>query len=398
MRILLVHNSYRSGSPGGEDKAFQAERDALNAAGHDVVVYSRSNDEFFCQDLSQKLHAASSMLFPRVVGREISKVIDTFDPQVVHVHNVFPLIGVAGYMAASRRAIPVFQTLHNYRWSCTAATHFYQNSVCNDCAPQRFRAAISKRCYRDSAVASWIASKFNQRVWRAWQDPRSVYRFVALTEFMARRLINAGIAPTRVTVKPNGVRLAANYSSVPKDSARREPFVVFSGRLSSEKGLMTLVDAWRRLPNIPLKIVGAGPLFEPLSRLVAREGLPIELLGHLRADVAQRVVARASLQVVPSEWFEGMPLVVLEAWAVGTPVLASRIGGLAEMITDGLNGRHFRPGDPVDLADKVQALMSDLSQCERLTIAGRKAIETRHSIAETVKALTSMYRTAIRCD
>jgi glycosyltransferase involved in cell wall biosynthesis len=386
VRILLIHNAYRSGSPGGEDIVFETERDLLVSAGHDVFVYRRSNDEVFGASISSKLRAGVSMLVPAVVERDVARAIIKCKPDVAHFHNVFPLIGTAGYAAAVQHSVPIVQTIHNYRWSCAAATHFFRGSVCTDCAPQRFRKAVIRRCYRDSRFASWAVGQSSERIWRTWQDRSIVRRFIALTSFMAQRLVEAGLPADRITVKPNCVTTPLAVQDEPK-----EKYVVYSGRLSVEKGLLTMLEAWRRLNGLPLKIIGDGPLFETIKGVIAKERLSIELLGYLPPKQAQQVVARAALQVVPSQWFEGMPLVVLEAWSLGTPVLVSNIGGLREMVSSELDGLHFEAGNPTDLVTKVEVLMSDPSRRRALALAGRKTVEGRCSAEETLRTLTEIY-------
>jgi glycosyltransferase involved in cell wall biosynthesis len=391
VKILLAHNAYRSSSPGGEDRVFETERDLLIAAGHEVSVYRRSNDEVFGASLSGKVRAGLSMLAPKIVARDITRLIGDFKPDVAHFHNVFPLIGAAGYEAAARQSVPVVQTIHNYRWSCAAATHFYRESVCTQCSPQHFRSAVVRRCYRNSTVASWAVGHSGERVWRLWQDRSVVRRFIALTSFMAKRLVDAGIAADRISIKPNCVIAPSVSADIPKQG-----YVVYSGRLSIEKGLLTLFEAWRRLPQTRLKVVGDGPLREQLSEMIRKDCLPIELLGYLPPSEAQKVVAHADLQVVPSQWFEGMPLVVLEAWSLGTAVLVSRIGGLREMVSSGVDGMNFEPGDPADLARQVHSLMSDRALRTRLAVAGREAVINRFSSDATLKSLTQIYSDVVR--
>jgi glycosyltransferase involved in cell wall biosynthesis len=208
---------------------------------------------------------------------------------------------------------------------------------------------------------------------------------------MAARLVEAGISAERVYVKPNCVSTSVRCSDVSK-----QDYVVYSGRLSVEKGLLTLFHAWRQLPQIPLKVIGDGPLRAELEAVVRQYHLPIQLLGYLPPLEAQKIVAAAKLQVVPSQWFEGMPLVVLEAWSLGTTVLASRIGGLGEMISDGVDGVLFKPGNSADLASQVQLLMSDSELRARLARAARDAVETRFSSHATLDSLTQVYSDVVR--
>jgi glycosyltransferase involved in cell wall biosynthesis len=394
VRILLVHNAYRSGSPGGEDRVFETEHAALAAAGHEVATYRRSNDEVFEGPWQHRLSALRMLFDPSVVHRQLSSLIRDFRPDVAHFHNVFPLIGVAGYRAAAAQGVPVVQTVHNYRWSCTAGFHFTRGAVCTRCTPRSYSSAVRLACYRDSRLASWSAGRANARMWRAWTRERLVDRFITLTPFMADRLVNAGVPRARVVIKPNAVDQPAISATISKGTFSKGRYVVFSGRLSVEKGLLTLLEAWRQLPDIPLKVIGDGPLSTTVAATLRRERLPVEMMGYLAPKAAQELVAGAALQVIPSQWFEGMPLVLLEAWALGTPVVASRIGGLSQMITPGVDGEYVEPGDAVGLAAVVRALMSDDSRRASLALAGRRSVERRYGMQQNIQALQTIYATA----
>lgn len=390
MKILLVHNRYRSGTPGGEDAVFDQQRKQLLAAGHEVVVYERLNDELYATNLRARFRALHALVFNSVITQEIRQLIDETQPDVVHAHNLFPLIRSALYDATLKTRTPLVQTLHNYRWSCAAATHYVRGQVCVRCSPMRYRHALLRRCYRQSSLWSWWVAKAHARMWQKGVVQGAVSQFLALTPFAANRLMAAGIAPHRVTICPNWVEEAP---AAPPDAS--PPYAVFSGRLAREKGVMTLLEAWRSLPDIELRIIGEGPMRHEMQAFIAQYDLPVKMLGYLPADVARGHVAAARLQIVPSEWFEGMPLVVLEAWAQRVPVLAARIGGLGGMIVDDEDGLLFEPQNSDALIGAVRRAWEDTEARDRWAKNGYRRALDQHAPLIGLARLEHVYQTAI---
>jgi glycosyltransferase involved in cell wall biosynthesis len=217
----------------------------------------------------------------------------------------------------------------------------------------------------------------------------SVARFIVMTEFSSRRLERFGIAADQIFIKPNFV----DFNAVVEQG--RQPFCLFAGRLSDEKGLWILLDAWRNLSDIPLKVVGEGPLGPALKEFCRNEGLSVEFLGmQSRSDVG-RLMQQARALIFPSLWFECMPLTVLEAWAAGAPVIASDLGAMSEMIKHGENGMLFRAGDSKDLVEKVRSLANDPGLAESISKSARAGVQVRHSKALNLSLLEDVYRQAI---
>lgn len=354
LKVLLVHNLYRSIAPGGEENVFRQERDLLQEAGVDVVCYTRCNDDVDEHDTAQVLQTAASMTWSRRSYAELAELVRRERPAVAHFHNTFPLISVSGYAACRDNGVPVVQTLHNYRIVCAVATFYRDGQVCELCHAGNPWPAVRHRCYRASAPASFAVAWMLWRNWRGGVYTSLVDRFIVMTQFSASRLAAAGVPPGRILIKPNFVRAPASVGASPSD------YAVFAGRLSAEKGLRTLLDAWRELPDVPLKILGDGPLMAEVLQRCRSESLPIEVLGMRPREEVLEIVARARMQVVPSACFEGaLPLVAIEAYACGVPVVASRLGSLQEMIDEGRTGLLFKPQDSADLARQVRRLQAD---------------------------------------
>lgn len=390
MKILLVHNYYRSGTPGGEDVVFDQERALLKGAGFEVVSYTRHNDEMQEGSLADALRVSAGLRRSRRTRRELGDVLARERPQIAHFHNTFPLISASGYEACLAARVPVVQTVHNYRQSCAAATHYREGSVCEACTPRNPWPAVRHRCYRDSVLGSWAVARMIAANARVGIDREGLIdRYIVLTEFAAGRLRDAGIAAERIVVKPNFIEIPAAVESSRKPFEL--PYAVFSGRLSREKGILTLITAWSRVEGLALKIIGDGPLRAEAERRAKASGLPIDFLGMMPRKQALDVVAGAFCQVIPSEWFEGMPMVALEAWALGVPVVAAKIGGLAEMIGEDRQGLGFRAGDADDLAARVNALCADAVLVSRLAERGREAADKCRA-ADTLSILEQVYR------
>lgn len=392
MKILLVHNYYRRGNPGGEDVVFDQEARLLREAGYSIATYTRSNDELRETRWVDRLNALEQLVRPAKATNELIKSVESFEPDVIHAHNIFPLIGDALFSVAATRNIPVVLTLHNYRLSCIAATHYRAGRVCEDCTFSSSWPGVRRGCYRGSRVASAAVAFATSRWHHAIQRAAVV---IALTEFAASRLIKNGIPRDRVFIKPNFVDVVAvPPAALPSERDVVAEYVVFAGRLSEEKGVLDLVAAWRQVSGLKLKILGDGPLRETIQRMVTTEALDIELLGMLPREETLAVMSKALCQVVPSRWFEGMPLVILEAWCVGVPVIATRLGGLAEMLGEDERGLTFEVGNVTELIARISSIRSSPLLRERLRVAGLVASES-HSRATSLRLLHVAYTAAL---
>jgi glycosyltransferase involved in cell wall biosynthesis len=383
-RVLLVHNRYRQGAPAGEDNAFDQEVEMLRDAGLDVQTYLRSNDEVQESNAFAAAATAFGMTHSRRTVRDLKSIIERFRPDVAHFHNTFPLITASGYVACREAGVPVVQTLHNYRIVCAESTLYRDGATCNLCSPSSHFNAIKHRCYR-SSIGSFFVARMLEKQWRSGVFITQVDRYIALTEFAARRFATAGIARERISVKPNFTR----YVPEPGDGAGG--YVLFAGKLLAQKGLGTLLKAWRRLPHVPLRIVGTGPLDGDVRAQASQQGLNIEFLGMLPRRDTIELMRGAAFLVLPSEWYEGFPLVITEAYASGTPIIASRIGGLPELVRDGLTGKLFEPGDAAALADSVEALWHRSAELAPMRRACRAMFDAELSERRNLEMLLGIY-------
>jgi glycosyltransferase involved in cell wall biosynthesis len=331
------------------------------------------------------------MLWNRQSAAEVTKLIHHERPDVLHCTNTFPLISPSVCHAANRAGVAVVQALQNYRLLCAGAYLMRDGKPCEDCIGRMIPwPAIVNRCYHNSTAASAgvAAMQMLHRTIGTWR--RKVDAFFTPTAFGRSKFIQAGFPAERMHVK---------YNSVDPDPGVGNGsgnYVAFAGRLSPEKGLATLLEAWRGDARLPqLKIAGDGPLLETV-RLAAANDSRIECLGRLSESEVYRVVGSAAALLVPSVWYEGFPKTIIEAYAKGTPVVASRLGSMAEVVHDGISGTSFVPGDATELAAAVHRTIDSPTRLARMRVAARGLFENRYTATASYERLIEIYNAAIR--
>lgn len=391
MKTLLVHNFYGSAAPSGENQVFEAERALLQARGDEVAVFTRHSDEIRAQGAWGKVKGALSTPWNPWMAQALRRAVERINPDVVHAHNTFPLISPGIFRAIGPRAARVL-TLHNYRLFCPAGIPMRNGRVCTDCLDTRTPLpALQHGCYRGSRVATLplALSVGLHRLTGTWT--RQVDAFIALSEFQRQRMAEAGLPLDKVYVKPNF------YPGMPAvlPWGERQPYVVFAGRLTAEKGVVSLLRAWAAWgTGAPeLRVVGDGDLRPELEGLA--KSLPVKFLGQLPAAEAQAQIAGACLQVLPSECFEGFPMVVREAFAFGTPAAVSNIGPLPSIVQAGESGLVFEPANPPSLLHAVRTAWETPGLLERLGRGARREFETKYTEDANYAQLMAIYEQAI---
>lgn len=392
MKILLVHNFYGSSAPSGENMVYEAERELLRRHGHEVLEFTRRSDEIRSQGTWGLLKGALSTPWNPFSAHQLRQFLKQHQPDVMHVHNTFPLISPAIFHAAASLPVGRVLTLHNYRNVCAAGVPLRDGQVCTLCLEQRSAwPSLRHGCYRESRMTTLplTAMITLHRALGTWQT--EVDAFITLTEFQRDWLARAGLPPERMHVKPN--YYPGNPPVVPW--SERGDYAVVAGRLSEEKGLPSLVKAWVAWgSDAPqLRIIGDGPLRKQLQG--AASGSPIRFLGQLPADETVSQIAHARLLVLPSECFEGFPMVVREAFAVGTPVAASNLGPLPFIIKQGDNGVLFEACNPQSLLNAVCSAWQTPGVLEQLGRGARKSFEQLYTEEINYARLMDVYRKAV---
>jgi glycosyltransferase involved in cell wall biosynthesis len=385
MKVLMIHNRYRE--RGGEDYSTAAEVNLLRSAGIDCQFHQVDNRD----QKNLGAWAGVNAVWSQSAAREISSLVKDCRIDLVHVQNFFPLLSPSVHWAANRAGAAVVQSLRNYRLACVNGQFFRDGRTCEDCLGRSPLNGIGHRCYRNSMAASSAVAAMlvTHRAIGTWQH--RVDRFIAISGFTRTKMIEAGLAPEKIDIKPNFLEIAP-----PAPGPGKGGYFVYVGRLSEEKGIRTLIDAWKTLPDpIPiLKIVGSGPLDEFIKSTAAT--LPqITLLGGRRPEEVLEIVGRAEALIFPSEWYETFGRVAMEAYAVGTPVIGSDIGAVAEIVEEGITGLRFRAGSAADLALKICQFLIDPERKMAMRSAARETFLSRYTASDNIKLLLGIYDRAL---
>lgn len=377
-RILVAHNAYQL--RGGEDSVVEAEVALLENKGHLVKRYVRHNDEI---PGASSIGLMTETFWSRQTQRELEDIFDKFRPDAIHVHNTFPLISPSLYWAAHRRRIPVIQTLHNFRLLCPQAMFLRQGKVCEDClGVMPWRGAI-RGCYRNSVGHTSVLAFMlaTHRLMGTYSG--KVTRYIALNNFCREKFVAGGLPASKISVKPN-------FVDFPRKEDGERSGGLFVGRLMPEKGLETLVEALKQLPQKRLTIVGDGP---EAFRLKGQPG--IIQAGQLQRNEVMKKMRLARWLVMPSIWYETFGMVLIEAYASSLPVIASRLGAMADLVEEGVTGLLFNPGDPVDLAAKMLWAEQHPEAMRKMGENARKKYEEFYTPDANYQQLMAIYRQAI---
>ena len=352
LTVLQVHNFYQI--PGGEDTVVENEGRLLEARGHRVVRYFRDNKELKDFSVFRKLLLPLTTVFNPKTYRDVRRLIRQERIDIVHVHNTLNLVSPSVYYAALAEGVPVVQTVHNFRLLCPGATFYRDGHICEDCVRGGLGCAVKHSCYRGSrlqTLACVLSTKFHRMT--------GIYgklHYICLTDFNREKLLNLKqIKPERVFVKPNFVDAG---EGVVTSEARRQDRFLFAGRLDSLKGVEVLLRGWKLLgPDAPeLLICGTGPMEDWCRAYIAENALTnVRMLGFVDNRQVKGLMAESRAVILPTQWYEGFPVTIVEAFSAGTPVLCSDLGNAGSIVREGVTGRKFPPASPEALARAVGA-------------------------------------------
>lgn len=378
MKILIVHNSYQQN--GGEDSVMEAETAMLAKQGHIVKLFLRQNETL--RHIS-RANAAAQTIWSLPGARDFEAVLRSFNPDVVHVHNTFPLISPSIYWVADQRSVPIVQTLHNFRLLCPQAMFLRNGKVCEDCLGKiPWRGAL-RGCYRESRSQSavLVGMVTLHRAIGTWKN--KVTRYIALNEFCRNKFIQGGLPAARIVIKPNFVDAAAPVEGV------RAGFL-FVGRLSAEKGVDVLVDAANICGTSVIRVAGGGPQAGLLENVPG-----VTRLGALSSDSVRTEMSQAMALILPSICYEGFPMTLVEAFSSSLPVIASRLGSLPELVSDGVTGILFDPGNANDLANKLAWALQHPGEMAQMGRNARARYEAEFTAERNYQQLMAIYADAI---
>lgn len=388
MNILLLHNGYHF--RGGEDIAVEQEHALLREHGHDVRLLLEHNDSI--NGIDGAVSAAVSAVYSARSRKRVAEELRAFRPDVVHVHNFFPLLSPSVYLACHEAGIPVVQTLHNYRLICPGALLFREGHPCEDCVGRSVPwPGVQHACYRGSrpGTAAVAAMLTVHRALQTWTERVDVY--VALSQFARDKFAQGGLPLEKIVVKPNFADLNGSIAQ------GNGEFALYAGRLVPEKGVATMIAAWRQLTClVPLRIYGEGPFIGDLQAQLAQgDSQAITFAGHIARAEFMQEMKKARFLLFPSECYENFPMTIVEAFACGIPVIASRLAAMQEIVSDASTGLLFNPGDPMDLARKVEWAWTHPREMHEMGKAARKEYELKYTAAINYQQLLGIYHRAI---
>jgi glycosyltransferase involved in cell wall biosynthesis len=384
MKILIIHNHYQI--IGGEDGVMKNEVALLKSYGHELTLYTVDNESI--TSFSNKLLTLLGVPFSFTSYRKTLEVLLEKQPDVVHVHNYFPLLSPSIFYACNKLKVPVVHTLHNYRAVCPTALLMHSGKLNETSIKHSSWWTVTKRVYRDSFFGSLSLACMVElhKLMGTWQT--KVGRFIALTEFSRQKYMEAGWPAAKILVKPNFIEDPFDTATtVHKDGG----YALYVGRLSEEKGIDILLDAWSRV-DLPLKVIGDGPL---KSSVESNALSSVEYLGLKKKDEVLELVKNADFIIMASTWYEGFPMVLVEAFACGTPALVACLGSMKEIVIPNKIGLHFEAGNADDLAEKVQWMIDNPAEVKKMGANARKEYLAKYTPEKNYEMLMDIYQQAI---
>ncbi len=382
MNIVLVHNRYKQA--GGEDTVYESERELLLQHGHHLNELLADNHSL---DTLNPTQQAVTAIWSRKAKTQLDMLLSS-QTDLVHIHNTFLALSPSIYYADRMKKIPIVQTLHNYRLLCPNGLLQRQGQVCEQCRTKLMKwPAIQHRCYKESYAATSVVSMilFTHHLLKTWQQ--RITTFITPSYFTRNQFISAGFPENKIVVKPHFVYPDPQA----RDSAGQ--YALFVGRISREKGVHTLLSAWRKLkPRIPLHIAGEGLELNTLKN--KNKDLNITWLGKLKKNAVYSAIKGAQFLIVPSEWYETFGLVVIEAFACGTPVIVANTGALTELVTNEKTGLLSTPGNADELAEKMDWMILHPKKAAQMGKEARKEFETKYTAELNYIALHNIYKNA----
>ena len=391
MKILLIHNFYQQF--GGEDAVALADQQLLQRHGDEVLFYTRHNDEIRAYKFSNKLAFFPQTIYSLHTKKEITTVVTKFSPDVAFVHNVFPLISPSVYHVLRRLSVPTVQVAHDFRPFCPNGWFYTQGRICERCRSGNYLHGLRDRCYKNSYALTALYS-LSCGLNRLARVTDKVNAFICLTEFYKRKLLEAGIPERKLFIRPTFIDVS---SIQPATDVNTGHHALYLGRLSPEKGIWTVVRAFEHLPKVPLVIAGTGPLEREISAYVTAKGLGnIRLVGFKSGEEKWQLLKSALFVIVPSECYENFPVVVLEAYTAGKPVVASDLGGLPFIVDNGRSGLLFQRGNIEDLVGKIRYLAGAPPEVERMGNYARQLVVAKYGPEQSYRNLMAIFQWAMR--
>ena len=391
MKILIVHNFHRKGSSSGDDVVVDNEIKLLRQLGHEVVVYSKNNTDFEEENFMLKLWHGLQIPWSWENYKSLRKIIGEHNPNIVHVHTFFPLLSPSVYSAIYDSGKPIVQSLHDFRFFCAKAFFFRDGEICEECTIEGMKKALKYRCFQNSYAKTLLVlgALYMAKKGRVLEK---VSAFITFTEFGKKKFSQLGIPEEKIYVKPHFI-FPEDIKQLEKKE-KNQKYFLFLGRLGEEKGIRFLLDAWKLMPRIPLKIAGSGPLKEWVKDTVENMA-NVEYLGFFPYNAVRELLREAYAVILPSICYETFGMVVMEAYSVGVPVVATNFGSLGCLVRNKETGLLFQRKNKEDFIDKITWLWEHKEEREKMSANARKEFESKYTPEKNYEILMDIYKRVI---
>lgn len=390
MKILAIHNFHRKGSVSGDDQVFKNETELLESYGNQVIKYTVFNDEFDNAGLFGKLSATFGMLWSFKNYKEVQQIIRAEIPDIVHIHTFFPLLSPSILYASKRSGVKVVVTLHDTRFVCPCSTSLRGTKICNDCGDGNYFRMCKYGCFKNSKIQSFIvAGIFTYHRFR-----KSFYKqidcYICLNENQIGLLSNIGFDKNKIIKKYNFVSdMEVDFKTVNIEGLPNR-YAVFYGRIGEEKGIKILMQIWNKLSDIPLVIMGSGPLEGEIKQW-AEQHDNIYFLGYMQHDKCLSIVKGGEFVIFPSIWYEGCSMVEIETESLGKGLIATDIGFSTEAIENGVNGYKVKLGDIEGFRKCIKELWGNSNLASEIGKNARLDYERKYKPEDNYEQLMEIY-------
>lgn len=390
MKILAIHNYHRKGSSSGDDQVYKSETALLEQHENTVIRYTVSNDEFDSVGIIGKIKLTFGMLWSFKNYNVVQELIKKEKPDIVHVHTFFPLLSPSILYAAKRCGVPVVATLHDTRFICPCSTSLRGTQLCNACGDGHYLRMCKYGCFKGSRVQSLIVAcifKYH-RIRKSFY--KQIDRYICLNENQISLLEKIGFDERKIALKYNFVPDIEVNSKTVEVGGLPERYAVFYGRIGEEKGVRVLIEIWEQLPDIPLVVMGGGPLEEEFKAL-ADEKKNIYFLGYTQHDKCLSIVKGGEFVVFPSIWYEGCSMVEIETESLGKALIATDLGFSVEAIKNGVNGFKLGLGDTQGFVQTIKMMWENPEMCKTMGMNARVDYEAKYLPEDNYKQLVGIY-------
>lgn len=394
MKILAIHNYHRKGSASGDDQVYKSETALLEQHGNTVVRYTVSNDEFDSAGAIGKIKSTFGMMWSFKNYNAVKELIKKEKPDIVHIHTFFPLLSPSILYAAKRCGVPVVATLHDTRFICPCSTSLRRTQLCNECGDGHYLRMCKYGCFKNSRLQSLIVACIFEyhRIRKSFY--KQIDKYICLNENQISLLTDIGFDKSKIVKKYNFVPDEEVNLKAVKDDGLPERYVVFYGRIGEEKGICVLMKIWEQLPDVPLVVMGGGPLEDEFNAW-AEGKTNVYFLGYTQHDHCLSIVKGSEFVVFPSIWYEGCSMVEIETESLGKALVATDLGFSAEAIENGVNGYKIPLGDTDGFIKTINKLWKDPEKCKVMGERARADYEAKYLPEHNYTQLMGIY-TALR--